>query len=234
MYLTYFCEMLDFHLVSLYSFHMSLRHEADVLDINSFGQSQFVPDRANNRDIVIAYPNYPNPFRRCREGLKLSISDVCQATTLSRLYVIRTEQAVYPVPSNRILYYFTQITNGDSVWFLKEYREFQRRCRQANGPASNHPLLTENYYLYRDSNPIHPMRLWLDDGRVSLSVMQFCKAYCVAPSVVQRFLAEPFRVVTVPDPIVDSLAEAGYSARLILQLEKAYAEYRKSQYGQVA
>jgi transcriptional regulator with XRE-family HTH domain len=199
------------------------------------------PTGAHNVDRLIRYPQKVNIFRSIRANLKLSHQDVANETGLTRLYVIRAEQGVYPLPAQRLITWALKavsspnsVTSNES-WIVDEYRNYQRRCRQENGPIKFHPLLTENPDLFRmllrKSAPIlqsreHPFRLWLRDGRYSLSVMQACKAFCISPTLLQRFVAEPWRVHTVPAPVRDALSEAGYQADLLDLLEEAYTLYR--------
>lgn len=209
----------------------------DILDGDSEESS---PTGAHNHDRLIRYPAKVNIFRSIRGNHKLSHQDVADQTHLSRLYVIRAEQGVYPLPSHRLVNWaISMVSNGDEDYILAQYRNYQRRCRQENGPATNHPLLTENPDLFRmllrkgsslHSSKEHPFRLWLRDGRYSLSVMQACKAYCISPTLLQRFVAEPYRVHTVPVPVLDALSEAGYSQDILTGLEEAYKAYRKSLY----
>ena len=218
-------------------------------DAQDASPTMFSISTAHNEDRLIRYPSKVNVFRSIRANLKLSHQDVANQTGLSRLYVIRAEQGVYPHPADRLVRWaVSKVATPDEDYVRYEYRQYQKRCRQENGPVTNHSLLTENddlFTLLRDTdNPVfhstgrprigtspeHPFRLWLRDGRYSLSVMQACKGFCISPTLLQRFVAEPYRVHTVPVPVRDALLEAGYKVRLLDGLEEAYKVYRKRLY----
>ena len=201
---------------------------------------------AHNVDRLIRYPREENALRTIRRRAGLSHADVADKTGLSRLYIIRAEQGVYPEPSDRLVHWAVHTAalyelDIDGKGIRDEYRSYQRRCRQENGPgihlkspsgigtvSYNYPLLTENRHLFKmHQNKEHPFRLWLFDGKYHLSVMQVCKAFCISPSILQRFVAQPYLVHTVPKPVREALEEAGYTVELLNDLEEAYKRYRQ-------
>jgi hypothetical protein len=57
------------------------------------------------------------------------------------------------------------------------------------------------------------------------SRMGVCKDFCLHPAVVTKF-ENTLEHLTVPDIILDSLRDAGYSESTLTELQRAYVNYR--------
>lgn len=172
-----------------------------------------------------------NPFKTAREELRLSHKDVAEKTGLTKLFIIRQEQGVYPNPSDRLIeFYRTDEFNREL--YRMEYKKFQTRCRLHNGPTEKPVLYPVSPFAirwaYNTSNElIHPMKMWMNWNGKELSGMEVCKAYCYSPPSLQRFLADTHRVKTMPPNLIDVLLEAGYTTKLVFTVDELYREWRK-------
>lgn len=140
---------------------------------------------------------------------QLELADACG---VSRQTILRTEQGVY-----------TSLPPSVGEWLVSEvpgiygaYHAWQRAKRK-----NSYGRLVEPY-IYRNSD--NPFRRWRIDSGI-LSRMGVCKEFCLHPAVVTKF-ENTLDHSSVPDIILDSLRDSGYSETQLTALQTAYIEYR--------
>jgi hypothetical protein len=155
---------------------------------------------------------YENPVRSSRRRLGLTQLDLASACNVSRQTVLRTEQGVY-----------TSLPPSLGEWLVSDvpgiytaYHAWQRAKRR-----NSYGRLVEPYTFDLSDNPF---RRWRHDSGLA-SRMGVCKDFCLHPAVVTKF-ENTLEHLTVPDIILDSLRDAGYSESTLTELQRAYVNYR--------
>lgn len=157
-----------------------------------------------------------NIFRLTREQKGLSLQKLATEANLSKATIIRTEQGLYPLPSPKLI----KALNLSYDTTIPAYRAFQTWTRTTVGHAFFSP--NDFHGLAIRSRHNHPF-VFLLRGR---TVLEFCKAFCMKPDLVNKWVTKPHLVVTIPGPIIEVMAEAGIPEKHIRQLSAEYRRYR--------
>lgn len=163
-----------------------------------------------------------NIFKLTREQQGLSLSKLASLSHVSKSTIIRTEQGLYPLPSPKLI----SALNLKYETTIPAYLAFQTWTRFRSGPHGKPPFLSPNVFHNfgaRLDVTVHPM-VQLLDGR---SILDFCKAFCLKPDLVTKWISKPHLVITVPSPVIEALMVAGYAETRAVQLSHAYRRYRE-------
>ena len=171
----------------------------------------------------------PNNFRLLRIRKKYTVQGLADKTGLSKQAIIRTEQAVYPVPPVGLLdFWLKQGYNYKKL--MDEYGDYQLNIRQRHHKLFGEPIL--DLECYKDKHPNQVLRLnWTNpDGTpvgYVMNVTEQAKLLCVSQSVLNYFENSVKQQHSVPMPLSSALRDAGYSVRFLEDLDRAYVAYRK-------
>lgn len=153
-----------------------------------------------------------NPLKLTRLSLDLTQEGLAKKAGLSKSSVIRTEQGLYSSPPPQLL----KALNMDYSKTLPLYTAFQTLHRASNNSRSANPYFTwQNFsFLVEPSLAYrHPFEILLE-GR---SILDFCKAFCVTPNLVTRWVKKYWLVTSVPTLILELFDETGYDGDLLVE-----------------
>lgn len=157
-----------------------------------------------------------NPIKAAREMLGLSISQVAAFADLHRAVIIRSEQGCYAsIPPRLYSFLVGRLGEGDPSIALDYQRWVGEKRADSFGQLSSR--------LPDYIRQVHPFVQWREYS--DLNRNQFCKAFCVNTGTVIRFENNIVQQ-TVPDQLIEALAEAGYPQEIIQELHIRYRLYR--------
>jgi hypothetical protein len=149
-------------------------------------------------------------FADLRKELNLTQVQLAELCNLTRLSVIRNEQALYYSPiSSLIGYFLREIPELTALMIESEYKAQQRNTRMLAGMKSEHLLvpgiLNANITMTGPQFKRFRMRLGWQ------SQMSFCKDWCMHPAPYAKW--ESNLSVTVPAQLLEALTMGGASWR---------------------
>lgn len=167
-----------------------------------------------------------NPHIRLRKKAGLTQQALADACYVTRLFVIRAEQAVYAHLSVGLLDFLGDELDIelDMPELYTEYARYQTAIREQSYGRLN----TRNFRFYSPDFPYeyHPFLTWrLDSG---LSRMRISTLYCVHPAVIFKFEKQPHLMQEVPESLLVALKESGYDERCLTNLCLAYGNYKET------
>lgn len=168
------------------------------------------------------YELMENIFKLTREQQGLSLSKLASLSHVSKSTIIRTEQGLYPLPSPKLI----SALNLKYETTISAYLAFQATTRFASGPHGRPPFFSPDDFLIFGSAlnvTMHPLIQMLK-GR---SLLDFCKAFCIKPDLVTKWVNKPHLVITTPGPVIEALLIAGFPETKVIQISHAYRRYRE-------
>lgn len=162
-----------------------------------------------------------NIFKLTREQKGLSLQKLATKAGISKSTIIRTEQGLYPLPSPKLI----KALDLNYETSVVAYQAFQIHKRMNSGYRGNPSFFAPDSFfsLAISSDVMHPLVRML----ASRSLLDFCKAFCIKPDLVTKWVSKPHLVVTIPVPILEALKVAGYPDHWIIQLSHAYRRHRE-------
>lgn len=167
------------------------------------------------------------PFKKLRESLGLTIDQLAEEAGISRLAIIRNEQACYTSPSPTLLGFFLPLIDFDADSFFFDYREFQKNTRRLNFGRLSLDVLKALVSNSDSSPPLisNPVAIWRTSS--GLSKAKVSTLYCIHPDVVSRIECRPHLIpVGFPSQFTDALIQSGYDPEQLSQLESLFGRYR--------
>lgn len=164
-----------------------------------------------------------NPLREIRLSVGLTLDQLAYRAEVSRLLIIRNEQAVYADPSPRLLDALMEfeIEDLDDEQVVRSlYHSFQIETRRANFGKLR---VVQSFQTIQG----HPFVSWrLASGvRARIAVSKF---FCVHPALIHKFETTPHLCVSPPGELMIALEQSGYSKELLDSFDKAYDTYKQS------
>lgn len=166
-----------------------------------------------------------NPLREIRLSVGLTLDQLAYRAEVSRLLIIRSEQAVYADPSPRLLetlLAFEVDGLDDEFVVLARYHEFQTETRKENYGK----LRTVDTFKWYNPT-VHPFVFWRMDSGVTAQIA-ISKYFCVHPALIHKFEKTPHLCVTPPGELMTALGQSGYSKELLDSFTKAYDTFKQS------
>lgn len=166
-----------------------------------------------------AIPSYPfeNPLKRERLLRSLTLEALALKTGVSRMTIIRTEQGLYNVPSDRLLTFLSPDSAVRRTGLQAEYQVWRKGRREAS------------YGVLPDAggfNAIeaHPFVAWRESA--ALNQNQVAKAFCIHRATLYKFESQPHLLNDVPEDILEALIQSGYSTVTLQALRSAFSSYK--------
>jgi len=162
-----------------------------------------------------------NPLKLTRLSLDLTQEGLAKKAGLSKSSVIRTEQGLYQTPPRQLL----QALNLNYSKTLPLYTAFQTLHRALSNSQASNPYFTwQNFASLSDALPRrHPFEVLLE-GR---SILDFCKAFCVTPNLITRWVKKYWLVASVPTLVLDLFEETGYDGVLLIDAYNRFLYEKK-------
>jgi transcriptional regulator with XRE-family HTH domain len=184
-----------------------------------------------------------NPLTRLRKAAGLTQENLALRAQVTRQFVIRAEQAVYPDPPVGLVNTLLELNYdldedgsndfNDSIDFedldivelAAQYKAYQVALRKQHYGVLATRYNFSNTSLF-DHELEHPFKQWRKDSNIT-SRIAISKYYCVHPATVFKFEEQPYLTTHVPPELVTALIDSGYPKELLDSLQKAYDTYKQ-------
>lgn len=173
-----------------------------------------------------------NPLKSLRLSVQMSPEQLANLAAINIAAVGQAEDGLYtnPLPAY-LMALGIKPGSDDEIKLTEEYKRYQIKKRQSNGPATNNSRLTLNPSFTLSE---HPLLSWRKQS--NLSTYGFCAAFCIHMPSVNNFEKNILRIHKIPpNHILLPLIQAGFNLidGLLDEFSEATVLYKASELNKI-